>query len=500
MTLKTLIPDDVYKRAKTSAIKKRVESESALKAPTDPLSWVSALFPSIFTRPFGVMHEELFKYVWNVELDGTYSPFVAIWPRSMGKSTCVETSVLMLGARGRRKYALYVSETQDLADQHLASIRDMAETAIMRTYYPTFAKPKLTKEGHSRGWRRNRLVFGNGFTVDASGLDTARRGSKMMDTRPDTILLDDCDAKGDGPAITQKKIDTIFTSLLPSGSRNLLVLAVQNMIIDTGIFAKLASSDPPFMKDRILSGPFPALENFEWWYDGDGKIDISGKPTWSGFTLPEIKNTINTVGITAFQSEYQHVIVDEGSLFAGIKFNYVPRSQVPNLFTVVVALDPAVSSDDGSDSHGISVVGASENGKYYILDAFEKRVTPEFAVRKALYFAVKYGADRVIIEGNQGGDLWLDMWDNIIESSGLDEDRQPGVEIVKVTSATGGKMERASQMLIDFELGKIYVVQDDFTDNLIKAMLRFPQRKPFDLVDATWHAWSRCAESARWLM
>jgi len=500
MTIKTIIPEDVYKRAKTSAIQKRVEKESALKAPDDPVSWMQAMFPSIFNRPFGQMHVDVFNWAWNIKLNEPYNPLVAVWSRGFGKSTVCEASTIMVGARGLRKYCLYVSATQELADQHVASIRDMAESAIMRSYYPQFAKPKLSKEGHSRGWRRNRLVFGNGFTVDSVGLDTAKRGSKMMDQRPSYFILDDIDEKGDGPNITQKKIDTVFTSLLPAGSKDATVLAVQNMIIDTGIFAKLASSDPPFMKDRILSGPFPALENFEWWYDEEGKIDISGKPTWSGFTLPEIKNTINTVGITAFQSEYQHVIVDEGSLFAGIKFNYVPRSQVPNLFTVVVALDPAVSSDDGSDSHGISVVGASENGKYYILDAYEKRVTPEFAVRKALYFAVKYNADRVIIEGNQGGDLWLDVWDRIIEASGLDEDRQPGVEIVKVSSATGGKMERASQMLIDFELGKIYIVQDDFTDTLVKALLRFPQRKPFDLTDATWHAWSRCAESARWLL
>ena len=147
MTIKSIIPDEVFKQAKTAAIKKKVEKESALKAPSDPLAWVSALFPSIFTKPFGVMHEELFNFVWNVELDGTYKPFVAIWPRSMGKSSCVEASVLMMGARGRRKYGLYVSETQELADQHLASIRDMTETAIMRTYYPLFSKPRLTTEG-----------------------------------------------------------------------------------------------------------------------------------------------------------------------------------------------------------------------------------------------------------------------------------------------------------------------------------------------------------------
>ncbi len=498
MTVKTLIPDEVYRRAKTAALRTKVEKEGALKAPDDPITWATAMFPSLFTRSFGKMHEDVFNWAWNIELNKMHPPLVAVWSRGFGKSTVCEASTIMVGARGTRKYALYVSATQELADQHVASIRDMAETAIMRTYYPVFSKPKLSKEGHSRGWRRNRLVFGNGFTIDSVGLDTAKRGSKMMDQRPSYFILDDIDEKGDGPAITQKKIDTVFTSLLPAGSKDATVLAVQNMIIDTGIFAKLAQSDPPFMKDRILSGPFPALENFEWWYDEDGKIDISGVPTWSGFTIPEIRNTINTVGITAFKSEYQHEIVDEDSLFAGVKFNMVRRSDVPKLVTVVVALDPAVSSEDGSDSHGVSVVGLAESGKYYILDAFEKRVTPDFAVKKALYFAVKYGSDRVIIEGNQGGDLWLDIWDKVVEESGLDEMRQPGVEIVKVTSATGGKMERASQMLMDFELQKIYIVEDDFTKTLVDALYRFPKRKPLDLVDATWHAWSRCAESLRW--
>lgn len=499
MTVKTLIPDEVYRRAKTASLKTKAEQEGALKAPSEPLNWITALFPSVFTKPFGVMHEELFNYVWNVELDGTYKPFVAIWPRSMGKSSCVEASVLMMGARGRRKYALYVSETQELADQHLASIRDMAETPIMRTYYPSFSKPKLTKEGHSRGWRRNRLVFGNGFTVDASGLDTARRGSKMMEQRPDLVLLDDCDAKGDGPAITQKKVDTIFTSLLPSGSRNLLVLAVQNMIIDTGIFAKLAQSDPPFMKDRILSGPFPALENFEWWYDEDGKIDISGVPTWSGFTIPEIRNTINTVGITAFKSEYQHEIVDEDSLFAGVKFNSIPRNQVPPLISVVVAVDPAVTNKEGSDSHGICCMGMDGKGKKYILDFWEKRATPEIAIKKALYFAVKYDATLVRIESNQGGDTLLFMWDAIVESSGLSYERIPGVELVRATASTGSKMERASQMLLDYELQKMYHVEGAHKELLESALLRFPSRPPDDGVDACYWAWNGLSESERWL-
>lgn len=501
MSLKTILDNDIYNQAKAAKLKIDAEKKSALKAPDDPIKWLMAIFPSIFNRPFGKMHRELYEWAWSIESGKTKEPFVALWSRGFGKSTSTEASVLMLGATEKRHYCLYVSATQDLADQHLSSIRDMAESVILKTYYPVFAKPKLSKEGHSRGWRRNRLVFGNGFAIDAIGLDTAKRGVKMMDKRPDLIVLDDIDEKGDGPAITQKKIDSVFTSLLPAGSKDVTILAVQNMIIDTGIFARLSQQDPPFMKNRILSGPFPALENFEWNRLQDNKIKISGKPTWDGFTIEELETIVNTIGITAFQSEYQHVIIDESSMFANVKFQRIPRNQVPNLVFKVVSLDPAVTDTDGSDSHGISVMGVSEDGKYFILDSWEKRASPEIALRKALYFAIKYGVDCLQIESNQGQELWYNLWDNILEEANLSEDdRVPGLELVKATSSTGGKMERASQMLIDYELGKVYHIDEDFANVLESALQRAFIRKPFDLADATYWSWSKCSDSVRWLL
>lgn len=502
MTIKTIIPEDVYKQAKTSAIQKRIEKESALKAPDDPVSWMQAMFPSIFNRPFGQMHIDVFNWAWNIKLNEPYPPLVAIWSRGFGKSTVCEASTIMVGARGLRKYCLYVSATQELADQHVASIRDMAESAIVRSYYPQFAKPKLSKEGHSRGWRRNRLVFGNGFTVDSVGLDTAKRGSKMMDQRPSYFILDDIDEKGDSPAITQKKIDSVFSSLLPAGSKDATVLAVQNLIIDTGIFARLAQPEPPFMKNRILSGPFPALKNFSWSYaDDNSKIKLSGELTWKGFTLSELEEVINNIGVTAFQSEYQHLIIDDSSLFANIKFQRIPKDQLPKLVFKVVSLDPAVTSSDGSDSHGLSVLGASEDGKFYVLDAWEKRATPELALKKALYFCIKYGADILQIESNQGGDIWFTIWDNILLEADLTEDeRVPGIELVKANASTGGKMERASQMLIDYELNKIFHVEGEHCEVLEAALRRFPIRKPFDLTDSLYWSWQKATDSIRWVI
>jgi phage terminase large subunit-like protein len=188
-------------------------------------------------------------------------------------------------------------------------------------------------------------------------------------------------------------------------------------------------------------------------------------------------------------------------MFNGIKFQRIPHSQTPELFYKVVSLDPAVTSNDGSDSHGISVMGVSDKGNYYILDSWEKRATPEIALRKALYFCIKYNATLLQIESNQGGDLWYNLWDNIVDQTGMSNDeRMPGLEIVRASSSTGGKMERASQMLIDYELNKVFHVDNDSVEDLEIALMRFPTRKPYDLVDATYWSWQACSNASRWVL
>ncbi len=496
----SLMSKEALAEAKLQKIRNDAGKRSALQAPTAPLDWVIAIYRSVFSKPFGPQHRGVFEWAWPIERGVRPQPLVAIWSRGFGKSTTAETVAVMLGAREQRKYLLYVSETQELADSHLLAIRGMIESPVLRSYYPSFAKPKISKEGHSKGWRHNRLYCGNGYVIDSIGLDTAKRGSRILDARPDFMIFDDIDAKGDSPSITRKKIDTITSSLLPAGSVDAAVMFVQNMIIDTGVFAQLAQPQPPFMRNRILSGPFPALENFKWGIADDGSIELFGTPTWEGIGLEACKKIVQEIGITAFRSEYQHEITNEGSLFESVRFQHIDRQEVKPMWRKIVAIDPAVTSEDGSDSHGICVAGVAESGEIYILDAWEKRANPEFALRKGFYFALKYGADKVVIEGNQGGDTWLSLWDNIVDKSGVDEDRIPGIEIVKATSSTGSKMERASQLLVDYELNKIFHVNGDYIPTLEGALRRFPLRKPFDLTDATYWAWIDLKNSTTWLI
>ena len=496
----SLLGKEAAMQARLHKLRTDAAKRGALLPPDDPIAWVTAIYRNTFSKPLGPQHKEVFEWAWNIQRGVRPAPFVAIWSRGFGKSTTAETIAVMLGAREQRKYLLYVSETQELADSHLLAIRGMIESPVLSTYYPVFAKPRVSREGHSRGWRHNRLYCGNGYVIDSIGLDTAKRGSRIMDARPDFMIFDDIDAKGDSTAITRKKIDTITASLLPAGSVDAAVMFVQNMIIDTGVFAQLSQEQPPFMRNRILSGPFPALTDFSWNLDRTGAIEIHGTPTWEGMDLEACRGIVRDIGITAFRSEYQHDITNEGSLFESVQFKHIAPDAVPEMWRKVVAIDPAVTNDDGSDSHGICVAGASDTGVVHILETWEKRADPELALRKGFYFAIKHGCDKVLIEGNQGGDMWLTLWDRIVEESGISEERIPGVEIVKATSSTGSKMERASQMLVDYELQRIVHVEVPSCFDLEGALRRFPLRKPFDLVDAVYWAWSDLKQSSMWLI
>jgi phage terminase large subunit-like protein len=75
------------------------------------------------------------------------------------------------------------------------------------------------------------------------------------------------------------------------------------------------------------------------------------------------------------------------------------------LLRIVVALDPAVSSKEGSDETGIIVAGKDERGHGYVLEDLSGRYQPADWARVAIEAYRRLGADRIVAEVNQGGDL-----------------------------------------------------------------------------------------------
>lgn len=272
-------------------------------------SWMAALFPDL--EHFAAHHEWFWERVWGIKQGERPRPIVAIWGRGGAKSSSAELATVALGATERRKYVIYVSDSQEQADKHLDAIASVLESSQIERHYPGMASRGVNKYGSSRGWRRNRLVTKSGFVVDAFGLDTGARGVKFEFQRPDGIVLDDIDGLGDSSTATGKKIHTLTHTLLPAGSADLAIIAIQNLIIADGIFARLApDAETPatFLADREVSGPIPAIWNLTYEQDDAGRVRITGgEPSWDGQPIDLCQQQINDWGIDAFLGEAQHL-------------------------------------------------------------------------------------------------------------------------------------------------------------------------------------------------
>lgn len=448
--------------------------------------WISLISPQRYD--FAPHHEDFWRWVWSVRPDERPRPFVAIWPRGGAKSTSTELACVLLAARGARKYGLYVCESQDQADDHVSNVAALLELDTTARAFPELSARAVGKYGNVKGWRRNRLMTQSGFILDALGLDTATRGVKIENQRPDLLVLDDIDSENDTQAVTEKKIKTLTQALLPAGSGDVGVLMCQNLVHQDSIFARLADGRANFLANRIVSGPIPAVNDLLV-ENREGRFTIAaGEATWSGQNLDRCQEMINDMGISAFLSECQHDTEPApGGMFDHLTFKHVTYEEVPDLVRTCCWVDPAVTDNDQSDAMGVQVAGIDAQGTIYMLWSWEKRGTPLHALQTAIRKALEYGCDTVGIETDQGGETWGSVFREAARSLELEDRDVPRLKYAKAGSI-GPKTHRASMMLTDYEKDRIVHVIGPHT-TLERALRRFPRTKPFDLVDATFWAW-----------
>jgi phage terminase large subunit-like protein len=90
---------------------------------------------------------------------------------------------------------------------------------------------------------------------------------------------------------------------------------------------------------------------------------------------------------------------------ATIHHNRRPAGELPEMKRIVVAVDPATTSNRHSDETGIIVAGLGIDDHGYVLDDLSGKYTPAEWATTVIDAYYKYRADRVIAEVNQGGDM-----------------------------------------------------------------------------------------------
>lgn len=480
-----------------------------------PTLWLPAMLPAYFPFPFAAHHELTLDWLWSIRLGERRRPEVDVWARGGAKSTLAEAGTVMVGARGQRKYGLYICRTQDKADDHVQNCANMLESPRLAQRYPAAAKRAVGMYGTSKGWRRNRLRTASGFTLDAVGLDTDTRGLKQEEQRPDWLVVDDIDDPFDSPVAVKRMIDTLTLSIFPVGSADLIVWVVQNLVHKDGVIAQIIDRRAEMLGDRVVNGPVPAITgDYRIEFTGDTRPMeeggrpwriVGGEPTWLGQDHAACEAKLALIGPTAWESEAQHKPRRRiGGMYDDVldTVAHCNRDEVPALVRVSVCVDPAVTDTDGSDCHGVQCDGIGVDGVIYRLRSWEERAAPRTALVTAITWAYEEGALEVGLEMNLGADLSgrsiEESWTAVFNSA-LDEvlaarpdwvDR-PRVRVkkLKATASTGSKQARSSIMHADYELPGRIVHVIGYHDVLEEALGRAFVVKPFDLADAAFYSW-----------
>ena len=148
---------------------------------------------------------------------------------------------------------------------------------------------------------------------------------------------------------------------------------------------------------------------------------------------------------------------------------------MPDLVRVVVAIDPAASSGEDADETGIIVAGKDKDSRGYVLADLSGHHTPIEWARIAVAAYKSHGADRIVAEVNNGGEM--------VEATLRVVDDNVAYTAVH---ATRGKVVRAEPVAALYEQGRIrhmgaFTALEDqmceFTPDLDRSK---PKRDPTD--------------------
>lgn len=138
---------------------------------------------------------------------------------------------------------------------------------------------------------------------------------------------------------------------------------------------------------------------------------------------------------------------------------------------IIVAVDPAASSDERSDETGIVCVGLAKDGdgysRGYVLADRSLRGSPEEWAKATVALYREFEADRIIAEKNQGGE----MVEAVIRAA----DRNVPVTLVH---ASRGKLVRAEPISALYEQGRVHHIGrfDKLEDQMCEFSVDYDRR------------------------
>lgn len=297
--------------------------------------------------------------------------------------------------------------------------------------------------------------FGNGSQIWFGGLDDKERTEKILGNEYSTIFFNECSQIAD--------YATILTGLTRLAENTKLP---RMAFFDENPPSKRHWSYPLFIEGKLPGGE--KVSNFDIYYSA--RLN----PVDNEDNLPDdyIRDTLSTLPKKQRERFLEGRFQDdtEGALWTTDMIIYGDQ---PDLKRIVVAIDPAVTSDPDSDETGIVVVAEDATGGYWVLDDLSGIYTPRMMAHNVIKAYDRHEADRVIGEVNNGGDF--------IEAIIRSEGQVPFTAV----RASRGKFTRAEPIAALYERKRVKHVREfkELEDQMTSWSAKKGEKSP-DRVDA----------------
>jgi predicted phage terminase large subunit-like protein len=384
-------------------------------------------FPGADTITLNQFHLDICEYAktWAAPLGkpgANRDVFIA--PRSCGKSTWIfHLLPIWAAAHEHRKYIVAFSDSEDQAMAWLRNFKlELDSNELLQEDYPELCDTyKKTERSKAYLDNRNATQRGNGFVFQAKGVDSAILGANIGGRRPEVILFDDIEPPEANYGATElkKRKQTILTT---------------HFYLNT--FANVAFVGTTTMAGSLID---QMRKVGEAWDEFEGDPD-----TFKGTLDPELRWVVDANIKTHY---YPAIIVDEdgterslwpevwpldewegvrGTREFAMNMMNKPISGDEGYWTddditidraeygkTWLSIDPAVTTARRSDYTALAVLSAGKDRRIYVRHVEQVKGDPETIRDRAAALIEEYGVGLVLVETNQGGDLWKQVFKDI---------------------------------------------------------------------------------------
>jgi len=299
--------------------------------------------------------------------------------------------------------------------------------------------------------------FANGSQIWFGGLDDKERTEKILGNEYSTIFFNECSQIADYTTITT----------------GLTRLAENTPLPRIAFFDENPPSKRHWSYQLFIEGVIPGTD--EKIKKRDQYYYCRVNPVHNVDNLPDdyIEDTLKTLPRKQ-RARFLDGLFQEDNEGALWSIDLLQYAEPKDLQRVVIAVDPAVTSDPDSDETGVVVVGEDSDGMLYVLDDLSGIFSPKTMSSVVIHGYNTHQADRVIGEVNNGGDFIEAVLRN---------------ELVTIpytaVRASRGKVTRAEPVVALYEQGRVKHIKEmkQLEDQMLTWSAKKGEKSP-DRVDA----------------